>query len=238
MNRWISDGRARVVAAEDDQFFVPFGWKYDQSHRAIIWCHGAGGTYAVGPVEAAIAEVLGCVWINATLGGARTWGSDASLTHVTTAWTTAKNTFNVKPDKLVLWGGSMGGLTATLYALANPSNVAAVGCAIPGIDPEYVRLNDPGSPANVNKDAIEALYGANEVPAAKQAYSRGADWTSTVPIDIWYSTNDTFTPSASITTFDTAAGAACTLHSLGAAGHNYLDLPTAEAMSYLSAYVR
>ncbi len=238
MRVWGSEGLGRVVATEGDQFLVPYGWCNNQSRRAVIWCHGAGGDYHIGPVELAIANALDCVWVNATCGGGagttRRWGDDASLGNVITdAWGAAKSRFNVKPDKCILWGGSMGGLTAILAALANPTKVAAVGVAIPAIDPEWVRQNDPGG--GVNTTAINAFLG-NPVPAGKQAYLRGADFAATgIPAKVWYSTSDTFTPLASTQQFLSDSGLPSV--SLGAVGHSYNNITVQQVIDHLLPYV-
>lgn len=160
---------------------------------------------------------LNCVWVCALLGGTTTWNNDASLARVTAAWDYAKSNLGVKTDKLVLWGGSMGGGTALTYALTNPANVAAVGVSIPALDPEYVRTNNVGG----YQASIEANYGAaTPVPTVKQPVTRGSEWPATsIPLAVWYSTSDPYTPQASTETFGAAAGAQ--MHSLGAVGHSY-----------------
>jgi hypothetical protein len=125
-------------------------------------------------------------------------------------------------------------LDAILYALTNPTKVSAVLACIPAFDPEYVRNNDPNG-SLLNKTAIEANYGVGTVPAGKQAYSRGADFAATgIPLQLWYSTTDTFTPLASTQTFITASG--CDAHSLGAVGHTYLGVDTQVAAAFLAAH--
>lgn len=230
---WTDTGRGRIVASEDDQIFVPYGWKHDGSKRLVVWCHGAGGTYEVGPIERAVMELIGAPWVAATLTGPHTWGSDESEDAAVNCWTWAKANLGVATDSFIIWGGSMGGLTAVLTALDHPSDVAAVGIAIPAIDPEYVRLNDP-NPSDLNTAAIEAEYGVGVVPAPKQAYLRGGDWDPSIPLAVWWSSDDTFTPSASTQTFIADSGAED--HPMGAVGHAYSGISAAVA-DFLVDYV-
>lgn len=232
MRCWSDTGLGRFDANASDRVYVPYGWKHDQSKRLVVWCHGAGGTYEIGPIERQVIEAIGAPWVLSLLGGLRTWGADAGSDAIDEVWDWARTNLAVAADKLILWGGSMGGLTATVYALDNPASVAAVGCAIPAIDPEHVRLNDPAGGANTT--AIEGWYGAGEVPAPKQAYQRGADWDDAVDLAIWYSTDDPFTPAASTVAF--AADSGASLHSLGAVGHSYSAIAAAVA-SFLVVHV-
>jgi hypothetical protein len=236
MRSWTSDGISRARSGEGDRLLIPYGWKYDGLRRGAIWSHGAAGTYEWGPVERAIFDDLLVPAASTDSGGIRTWGSDAVTGPAGTvegdrAWMVAQA--SAKADKALLLGGSMGGLTAILTALANPTKVAAVCVFIPAIDPEYVRLNDPAGGANTT--AIQALYGVNPVPAAKQAYQRGADFRATgIPCQIWYSSNDPYTPVASTETFINAAGAEG--RSMGAVGHTYDSVVTATAVQFLKQY--
>lgn len=242
MRYWQTLSAGRVIATEQDEFYVPYGWKFDQSKRVVIWNHGAGGTYECGPVEKALAEALGCVWINFTNGNGssvlRSWGADFSLTGNVTAYTYAKTNFNVADDGMVIWGGSMGGLTAVLTAIEHPDDVAAIGCAIPALDPAYVRDNDPNE-TDLNKTAIEAFLLAqpeDPVPADKQAYLLGEEFAETeIPCHVWGSSNDQFTPSASTTQFVTDSG--CGFTSLGAVGHSYTAIDFEEALEFLRPHV-
>lgn len=231
---WSSDGAGRVRASEGDIKVVPFGWRYAGERYPAIWNHGAGGTYQYGPIERLLWDKLLCPAVSTDGLGQRTWGADsvvgvAGSIEAERVW--AVNNLGAKPGKLIAIGGSMGGLSALLYTLANPSKVAALLMFIPAFDPEFVRNNDPNG-TQLNKTAIEAAYGANPVPAGKQGFTRGADLAATgVPAKLFYSTTDTFTPLASTQEFISDSG--CESTSLGAVGHGYNNVDVDEAAEFL-----
>src|SRR4051812_36405883 len=115
MAAWSTLAYGAYAAGEYSQALLPYNYARDGSRRVVVWCHGASATFAPGPVERLIAAA-GFPMIACDLGGPDTWGSDTSLARVTDAWTYAKANYGVKADKMILWGGSMGSLTATLYA--------------------------------------------------------------------------------------------------------------------------
>lgn len=209
----------------------------DRSQRwPIVWCHGYLGDYKPGPVEYFVADKLWSPWVCTDLGGTKTWAGP-TITNGTTgvvegdrAW--AVSAMGAKNGKLVLVGGSMGGLNAIAFALNNPTKVAAVHASIPAFDIEYARANNVGG----SKTDIEAVYGVGTVPLANQIYTRGADFAATgVPLRIVYSTTDIYTPVASTLAFIAASG--CQSRSLGAVGHNYLTADVDEIVNFLSPYL-
>lgn len=225
----------RVVAAESDEIWEPYGWQRNQTRRAVVFDHGAGAGYAAGPLEDTLGKLLTCPWIKTDMGGARTWGSDTSLARHVAAWLYAIDPVKLgaKPDKRIDVGGSMGGLTTVLDVLAHPGDVAAAVIYIPAIDPEWVRTHDPNG-SGLNRQAIEALYGVNPVPAAKQAYQRGSEWPASVPLLSFDASDDPFTPSASYDEFygDLPAGV-LTRIPLGAVGHDPTTVSAASILDFL-----
>jgi hypothetical protein len=216
------------------EFSRPLDGKPSQNgRRIIVWCHGAGSTYTPGPVEKYIANSVGPMVLT-DLGGTLTWGNDASMSRITDAWSWGQTRFpNARTDKMVLWGGSMGSLTALLYTLNNAATVAACGVALPIVDPEDVRINNRGG----YQSAIEAQYGVGTpVPDAKRPIQNIATFPN-VPIAMWGSTDDTIGQYALAQTFDNALTNA-TLTSMGAQGHGYLTIAdNAGLQSWLGQYV-
>lgn len=197
--------------------------------RVVVVCHGAGGTYAVGPHESTF--VLGGLSMIATdLGGAQTWGSDASLSRIDEAWDYAVSQLGVSNDKIILWGGSMGSLTALLYARENPANVACVGVALPIVDPEQVRSEDAGG----YQSEIEAIHGVGTVPSPKRPNQNAGDYT--MPVALWASVTDTVGDYTLAEDFAGDIGA--DFHSLGSVGHSYLSMDNNEALTFLGEHLR
>lgn len=225
---------------ENDYTLAPAEWcrpfDFKPSHdgrRIIVWCHGAGAGYTPGPVEKYIANALGPMVLT-DLGGTLTWGSDTSLSRVTDAWNWGKSKFPyARTDKMVLWGGSMGSLTALLYTLNNSATVAACGVALPIVDPEDVRVNNRGG----YQASIEAVYGAGaSVPAAKRPSQQTGSFPN-VPVAMWGSTDDTIGQYALAQTFDSALSNV-TMTSMGAQGHAYSTIADdATLLAWLAQYV-
>lgn len=226
MNLIRNTGLGRVRAGEMDAHVIPWRYPRDGSRRAVIWLHGAGGDYRVGPIEMGLMDKLYCPWVCADLGGL-TWMGSTLVTAVDQAHAWAVANLGAAADKVILWGGSMGGANALYYALEHPENVAAVAGGIPALDPEYVRANNVGG----FQASIEAVHGAGTVPADQQVYQRGAEWDSSVPGHLWYSENDGYTPLASTTEFLSESGVTGT--SLGAVGHSYLSTSASAAADFL-----
>lgn len=240
-----SYGVGAYAALEAHRFWATREYRYDGSRRVTVFCHGAGGTYAIGPHESFYATE-GFPLIASDLGGGQTWGSDASLAMIDTVWQYAVDNFGAADDQMLLWGGSMGSLTAILYALDNPENVAAVGCALPIMDPEQVR-NGPADAADratgqsaggtttpSYKTEIEAVHGAGVVPDAKRPVARADELE--VPAAFWISETDTV--GAKGRAYDFADEAGVETHSMGSVGHSYLSMDDAEMHEFFGPYVK
>lgn len=205
-----------LESAKVEQVRVPRRYRWDGTRRVGIWLHGATGTYLPGPVEEWLFDRTGCVWLLGDVGGPTTWAGDAAMNAITDYFEYAKAALGIKQDKMLLWGGSMGGLNAIVYASKFPENVAAVGCAIPAVDPEYVRTVG-AFPSHAS--AIETVYGAGQpVPADRQAMLVAQDTWPGVPLKAWYSSDDTITPAASVESMN---GPNVELVDMGPQAHSY-----------------
>lgn len=234
MNCAYSVAASRVRVGANDQTLTPYG--VDRSKRwPVLWFHGYGADYHIGPVEFFAAEKMWSPWVCTDMGGPATWGGDvatgpAGAAEADRAWAVAN--LGAKNGKAVLVGGSMGGLNAIMFALQNPAKVAAVHACIPAFDPEYARVNNVGG----SKADIEAVYGAGVVPLARQVFLRGADFAATgIPLRIVYSTTDFYTPLASTLRFIADSG--CQSANLGAVGHSYLGTDIDAMVTFLGPYL-
>lgn len=209
-----SFGASRVRAGESDKVYLPDGWRYKPLRRVVLWLHGAGGGWQIGPAERWLIDRVGAPWVCCDLGGPNTWMGTAVLDAIDDAFEWAVANLGVMDDGFVGWGGSMGGGNLLQYGIERPGNLHAAGVAIPALDPEFVRAGNVAG----NRAAIEAVHGVGTVPAGKQTYQRGAEWPD-VPLAMWYSENDGYTPRASSEAFAGLAGAES--YSLGAVAHSY-----------------
>lgn len=224
-------GAGQVASGQTHQLHIPAGYRYDATRRLVVWCHGAGASYPIGPVEGQLVRA-GFPLIACDLGGMNgyTWGDDASLARVTDAWSFGVSKLNAKADKMILWAGSMGGQTALVYAATNGANVAAVGAAIPALDPETIRAGDLQSYAS----SINAVYGG-AVPTSRRPAHIAA--SITCPVALWPSGNDPIClPTCASYFMAQSHPTGATANWLGNVSHSYLSLDTDGAVRWLSNF--
>jgi pimeloyl-ACP methyl ester carboxylesterase len=171
------------------------------------------------------------------------WGNDtvtAAGGRMKIQWDYLKAQLGAKTDKMVIYGGSMGGLNSLNFLRANPTLVAAVALVIPALALGNMYDNQTLESVGIaSRASIEAAYGgAAGFAAARDAhdpYVHRADYAALgVPIKIWYSTSDPVTPPSFITDFASAAGA--TTVSMGAIGHGVLSSVAPDIADFLNTY--
>jgi pimeloyl-ACP methyl ester carboxylesterase len=131
--------------------------------RLVVMCHGyqmaadsynpsinAGFRYQWKPfVDAGFAVLV------PDCAGSATFGSDAAQTALGAAVTWGLAQPGVKTDKVILFGTSMGTLTALNWARANPTKVAGYVGTLPAANMSDIHDNNRSALATV----IEAAYG-------------------------------------------------------------------------------
>lgn len=219
------------VAGEYSQFCCNRDYTADGTKRCVIWFHGAGNLFPLGPVERYLVS-KGIPIMACDLGGADTWGSATVATRVGQAWTEAKSTYGVKTDKYGLWGGSMGTLNALLSLIADPTHVSVCGGALAIVDPEQVRAANAGG----YKAAIEAVHGVGTVPSGRRPNQNTSSFVSAaVPTKLWISETDTVGDATLAHSFVAAIGASEA--SLGSVGHNYNGIDLEAAYAFMGTYL-
>lgn len=78
--------------------------------------------------------MTGRVVLGTVMGGNATFGNDSMLTAVQNCWNWAISKYNVRTDKIDLFGGSMGGLGTLVYMNKHPTTVNAACIQIPLVD--------------------------------------------------------------------------------------------------------
>jgi alpha-beta hydrolase superfamily lysophospholipase len=133
--------------------------------------------------------------------------------------TDAKNylqgTAGAKAGKVLVYGGSMGALTALVWAMNNPTLVLGVGGIIPVVNLADVHDNNRGGHAA----SIETAYGgAAGYAAAVAAHNPAANpgLLASMPIKLWTGGNDAVATPGAASAFVAAVGSNASVTSLGA----------------------
>lgn len=207
--------------------------------RGVVWCHEHGATADFLRAEpqfgaTAFADA-GIPVIACDLGGAATWGNDTAQSRIQSAWDYLVAQSGCASDKVLLYSRSMGTFEAWLWALANPTKVAAIASSLLAVDLIGIHDGDLGGFATEIETAYGGSSGWNAAKAAHDPYSLRASYAGLFPSAIWYSTDDPLALPARATTFGAAVGA--TMHSLGAVAHTDANLDPLEPYDFLRAYV-
>lgn len=157
----------------------------------MLVCHGNGSTakdflqgWAWAPYFARQGFLVAC----ADFGGPSNWGGPTSVTRMGQAldYLNAKGA----AGPAVLFGGSMGALTALNFAKANPTRVKAVALTAPALN-----LTPFAAVPEVN-----TAYGGTYVPATHDPnynpVTYGAGLPSKLPIKMWTASDDIDAPEA------------------------------------------
>lgn len=204
--------RTLTTTPEAAQVFIPTSWRRDGRRRAVITCHAAGGNEGSSAGFAydgrALAEELEALVIVPALAPGDSWGLASVDAKVTAAWTLAKTSYGAKTDKVVLFGGSMGGCTAALWAANNPTLCAGIGMVIPVLDTKDCRDNNRnGFATNINGAfGGAAAFDAAE-PTRNPRYTSTAIAAAKIPVVANAGERDVVTPYAITQAWCAEAGA-------------------------------
>lgn len=151
-----------IRAGNDEIICTPGAQRRPNTKYPAILAHGSGGsaaswTYVLNfgsqPLAADLALWGGIPWI-ACDNSFQAWGNDASMTDLDNQVNLLSSKFGTPANKVVLVGGSMGGLAVLRYAILNPTKVAAVVGLIPLTDLKlFYRSNVGSADAGVNSTA-------------------------------------------------------------------------------------
>lgn len=181
------------------------------------------------------------------LGGGSTWGNETLVSRLNTTITYFNAITGARTDRVILLGVSMGAASVLNWIrnwantgagsgndFANRNKVAAVVLLAPSVDLQDIVNNNRGGLGGAVSGAYSGYTGgwATQAPTANPAnYASGY---ASVPIRIWYSTNDSICVPATITAFATGSGA--TLTSLGAIGHSASTLDAQQLADWVAGY--
>lgn len=188
--------RGIVAANEDDLFVYPDS--NIQRRKPVVYCHGSesadfGGAYdwMKIPTRWRLVREL-CrksSMISSDLGGNQTWGNSTSISRAGAAYNVVQTIQGVSQGKVIVFGQSMGALTALNWARLNKDKVCAIVLLIPVINLNDIATNSIYSSTvnNAYGGYSDALYGATNNPLV---CSRNGDFNG-IPILLMYGVNDT-----------------------------------------------
>jgi pimeloyl-ACP methyl ester carboxylesterase len=165
--------------------------------------------------------------------GTATWGNDASITAVNDGVTWAGANLGLTTP-LALLTISMGTMEALNWARQHLASVACAALIIPCVDAEDVRVNNRGGYASSITTAYTDLPGWTAARPTHNPVEYAAALAS-IPIRIWYATDDPICVPATITAFAAAHGNT-TLTSLGAVGHIPVPDPS-QVVDFISSHL-
>lgn len=212
-------GVGRYVAAEAD-YTIGSSRAWSGNKPRLIYCHGATSTTAevfTWPEQVALIRDLAQDYLVTVADlGFDTYGNDLAATRVGEALAYQAATFGAT-GPAVLVGASMGALTAMVYALNNPANVAAVVGIIPAVDIADLYTANPSLQAAINTAYSPAYNDATHGPTHSPVQF-AASIAASIPVALFYSSNDTQARPGPVLAFD-AARPSTSVTSVGALGH-------------------
>ncbi len=167
--------------------------------------------------------------------GPGVWGNDTSLSrgNEVIAWT--ETNLGTDPTKLILMGGSHGGITSAVLGRDNHDKLIGIAWAIPTVDVEDIRANN----RNGYQTSIETAYTNNATwQAARPTHNpvEIADDLAGVPIYNTYGTTDTICLESTQDAFATAHGNTTSVPMAGV-GHSTASVDWTTMVDWIEALV-
>lgn len=165
----------------------------------ILYTHGAGGTadalidYGHATHRTRYAADAGFTAISSDWGGPQTWGNQVAMDALTAGYNYLQNQPGVKPGKVFISGGSMGGLNALNWAARNPTKVAGLSIYIPVIDMAGIHDQNLSGYASYIDNAYASLGGWDTATMASTwspLHEAAAGKYAGIPIRINYGLQD------------------------------------------------
>lgn len=205
--RTLWDDGASSVVGEPNLRSTPKIYPKDHTRTGAVWSHRAWGPQTFGTPEtdlidfafssykglnAAICDA-GLPMIATREGGGTTWANDVALAAVDAAVLALHDEMGAKTDKVVLMGYSMGGACSMAWARAHPDRVACMALINPVSDINDIWIGPPAGRGSL-APGIDAAYGGTWSNATYGALHNPvlfASQLSGIPMQIWYSLDDT-----------------------------------------------
>lgn len=246
-------GHYSVDANEAAASLEPRLYKRDGTVHGAIYCHGHSALTHASLSLLYNGLFLGDVGFTVAGSGRpvfmgdfqdNSWGNDACVSTMLKAWEWMDDELGCASDGVYLMGGSMGMLSACNFAhwvlggfsiagfTAPDIEIKAIAGIIPQTDYEDVRArNYSGYAAEI----VAAYGGQAAYDAARPTHNpiEYAAALSSIPIKLWYSSDDPACPPAIVEDFADQTGAE--LESLGAIGHSYAGMDRTQITAFFDA---
>jgi pimeloyl-ACP methyl ester carboxylesterase len=220
-----------------DRFYKPSAG----TRRGVMVTHGAGilaasylDTTYRRPLDALARAGYPCLAIDA--GGASTWGNDTAIAAIQTDVSVLTGTtVGAKSDKVFIYGGSMGAITALNWARQHPTMIGAIALTIPALDLDNIYQNNKGG----FQASIGTAYGVaypTAIPGLTTHSPVAYPTDVTFPLKLWASSDDPIASNtAACQAWASAVGANVTVVDLGARGHNGSTTPPDDIVAFFDA---
>ena len=208
----IQGSTSEITAGQSQLIIRPPRYPATPRYGLLI-THGAGSgpdanmAYGNARQRTQLVSDAGITAVSADYGGPHTWGNGAAMQAMTDAYNWLQTQPGVKPGKVGICGGSMGGQNALVWAAANPGKAAYISTYIPVINPSQIHDQNLGGYAGV----IDAAYGGTWSTPAQRAtrdplYMAQNGAFKGLPIRIHYGLQDNLCQPQNVTAFAAAVG--------------------------------
>jgi pimeloyl-ACP methyl ester carboxylesterase len=222
-------GTGKITSGESHSALLRQDYKADGTVEGVLVGHGRGGSAIThldgnaGYLAWALARA-GYPTLCPDLGGTAPWGNDLEITRAGLSKTYLQGTrLNAKAGKIILYGGSMGGLGLLNWARQNAGSIDAILLVDPVLDLGAVHDGNVGGFAAEIETAYTNLAGLTTALPTHSPVVHGAALAG-LKIHIWHATDDAFCTPAHVAAFKALVGSTCTSTSLGAVGHTSTGL--------------
>jgi hypothetical protein len=180
----------------------------------VLYTHGAGGradidlNYGRSGIRTNGLSDNGVLGVSGDFGGQQTWGNERAMNAMTATYNWLQTQPGVKPGKVAIAGGSMGGLNALIWASQNPDKVSCLSIYKPVINIGDIWANNRGGFASI----IDSCYGGHYDPSTMDTVKNPYVMANThifdnIPILLNYGLSDTLCLPSFTTSFAATVGA-------------------------------
>lgn len=214
-----------------------------ETRPGLVVAHGRGGNgvsvlYAASVTMSESVMPSAQIWptVCTDMGGTTHWGNDAAVTRFGEAVTAVRaGVANTGPVLIYLL--SMGTMVGLRWALANPSEVAAIAIGLGTVDLAYMHdQNTAGWAAEMETaHGVGGTWAGNATITARDPMQNTAALSALASrMHFWFASDDIYAITARQQAFIDAVG--CGSTNLGAVGHTANAVPGAQVADWFKGY--